>query len=294
MAEPTTQQLSGAKASGGDKALVFDHVSKFFGVRAAGKSEPKTMVALKDVSATVAPGEFITLLGPSGCGKTTLLRLTAGLLKPDEGSITIGDTRVGAPRKDACMVFQNFGLLPWRTVQKNVEFPLEIDGASAKERAERARHFISLVGLTSFEQHYPHELSGGMQQRVGIARAMMRDPFLLFMDEPFGALDAQTREQLQEDFLKIWKQNKMTVLFVTHSIDEALLLSDRIFVFATRPGRLTRVIDSPLAPFRMTEDVRMHPEFAACRAELRGLLHGAPEDIPAGAHLTSAATTASH
>jgi NitT/TauT family transport system ATP-binding protein len=255
--------------------LVFDKVSKFFGVRKTGKGEAGTMVALKEVCAKVEPGEFITLLGPSGCGKTTLLRMTAGLLKPDEGAITIGNTPVKQPRKDACMVFQNFGLLPWRTVARNVEFPLELDGVPKKERTERTRYFLNLVGLTSFENHYPHELSGGMQQRVGIARAMMREPILIFMDEPFGALDAQTREQLQEDFLKIWQQTRMTVLFVTHSIDEALLLSDRIFVFSSRPGRLSTIIESPLAPYRMTEDVRTRPEFAACRAELRKLLQQA-------------------
>jgi NitT/TauT family transport system ATP-binding protein len=267
-----------APPNGKTHTLVFDGVSKFFGVRKTVQDPPKMMVALKDVTASVAPGEFITLLGPSGCGKTTLLRMTAGLLKPDEGGITIGGVPVIAPRKDACMVFQNFGLLPWRTVQRNVEFPLELDRVSGSERAEKARHFINLVGLSSFEQHYPHELSGGMQQRVGIARAMMREPILIFMDEPFGALDAQTREQLQEDFLKIWKLTGMTVLFVTHSIDEALVLSDRIFVFSSRPGRLASIIDSPLAPYRMSEDVRTRPEFAACRAELRQLLQEAPGD----------------
>jgi NitT/TauT family transport system ATP-binding protein len=259
----------------GTHKLVFDKVSKFFGVRKTGHADVGLMVALKDVSAKVDPGEFITLLGPSGCGKTTLLRMTAGLLKPDEGAITIGDVPVKGPRKDACMVFQNFGLLPWRTVTRNIEFPLEIDGVPKRQCVERARHFIDLVGLSSFEDHYPHELSGGMQQRVGIARAMMREPILIFMDEPFGALDAQTREQLQEDFLKIWQQTRMTVLFVTHSIDEALLLSDRIFVFSSRPGRLSSIIESPLAPYRMTEDVRTRPEFAGCRAELRKLLQQA-------------------
>jgi NitT/TauT family transport system ATP-binding protein len=252
--------------------LVFNKVSKFFGIRKAGQANAGVMVALKDVCAKVEPGEFITLLGPSGCGKTTLLRMTAGLLSPDEGAITIGNVSVKEPRKDACMVFQNFGLLPWRTVTRNIEFPLELDGVPKKERVERARHFINLVGLSSFENHYAHELSGGMQQRVGIARATMREPILIFMDEPFGALDAQTREQLQEDFLKIWQQTRMTVLFVTHSIDEALLLSDRIFVFSARPGRLSSIIESPLAPYRMTKDVRMRPEFASCRAELRKLL----------------------
>jgi NitT/TauT family transport system ATP-binding protein len=254
--------------------LVFDRVSKFFDVRKTAQNNAGIMVALKDVCARVAPGEFITLLGPSGCGKTTLLRMTAGLVKPDEGAITIGDVPITAPRKDACMVFQNFGLLPWRSVLRNIEFPLELDGVSKTERVRRAQHFIDLVGLASFEHHYPHELSGGMQQRVGIARAMMREPILIFMDEPFGALDAQTREQLQEDFLKIWQQSGMTVLFVTHSIDEALLLSDRIFVFSARPGRLTTIIESPLAPYRMTEDVRARAEFATCRAELRALLQG--------------------
>lgn len=275
MLNPPTMGCPSGKAVKGDRAhsLVFSGVSKFFNVRASGEATTsKVMVALKDVSARVEAGEFITLLGPSGCGKTTLLRMTAGLLKPDEGTITIGGAPVTTPRKDACMVFQNFGLLPWRSVQRNVEFPLEIDGCSRKECAERAHHYIDLVGLSAFKDHFPHELSGGMQQRVGIARAMMREPILIFMDEPFGALDAQTREQLQEDFLKIWHKTGMTVLFVTHSIDEALLLSDRIFVFASRPGRLATIIDSPLAAYRMSEDVRARPEFGNCRVELRRLL----------------------
>jgi NitT/TauT family transport system ATP-binding protein len=266
------------KTTPGDKpghTLIFDKVSKFFKLRKTDKSDPGEMVALKEVSATVAPGEFVTLLGPSGCGKTTLLRMTAGLLKPDEGSITVGGVAVQSPRKDACMVFQNFGLLPWRTIASNVEFPLELDGMSKRQRVERAKYFLNLVGLSAFGGHYPHELSGGMQQRVGIARAMMREPIMIFMDEPFGALDAQTREQLQEDFLKIWQQTKMTVLFVTHSIDEALLLSDRIFVLAARPGRLSSIIESPLAPYRLTEDIRARPEFATYRAELRKLLQDA-------------------
>ncbi len=169
-------------------------------------------------------------------------------------------------------MFQNFGLLPWRTVLSNVEFPLELDGVAAAERRTLARHFIDLVGLTAFAEHFPHELSGGMQQRVGIARALMRKPILIFMDEPFGALDAQTREQLQEDFLKIWSQTGATVVFVTHSIDEALFLSDRIFVFNTAPGRIRGIVDSPLAAERMNGDVRAHPGFGRYRAELRDML----------------------
>jgi NitT/TauT family transport system ATP-binding protein len=254
--------------------VVYRDVSKFFPVRLrpGQKDRPELMVALDRINATIRKGELITLLGPSGCGKTTLLRLTAGLLGADEGLITIEGLPVARPRKDACMVFQNFGLLPWRTVLANVEFPLELDGVGVAERRDVARTFIDLVGLGSFAEHYPHELSGGMQQRVGIARALMRRPILIFMDEPFGALDAQTREQLQEDFLKIWAKTGATVVFVTHSIDEALYLSDRIFVFSTGPGRLRTIVRPPFAAARLHEDIRLHREFAPQRAELRQML----------------------
>jgi NitT/TauT family transport system ATP-binding protein len=251
----------------------FEKVSKFFSLRDSHNLRSKEMmVALDRVDATVAKGEFITLLGPSGCGKTTLLRIAAGLLLPDEGRVVVDGTPVTAPRRDACMVFQNFGLLPWRTVAANVEFPLELDGVGRAERQDRARHFLRLVGLERFAQHYPHELSGGMQQRVGIARALMRQPVLIMMDEPFGALDAQSREQLQEDFLKIWAHTSATVLFVTHSIDEALILSDRVFVFASGPGRIKMIFDSPLAADRLEQDVRTHPSFGQSRVQLRQLL----------------------
>jgi NitT/TauT family transport system ATP-binding protein len=261
-----------------DGMVVYEDVSKFFPVRIrrGQKDRPDMMVALDRVNATVRKGELITLLGPSGCGKTTLLRLTAGLLGADEGRITITGVPVTGPRKDACMVFQNFGLLPWRTVLGNVEFPLELDGVGMTERRELARHFIDLVGLGDFAEHFPHELSGGMQQRVGIARALMRNPILNFMDEPFGALDAQTREQLQEDFLKIWSRTGATVIFVTHSIDEALFLSDRIFVFNTAPGRVRTVVASPVAGERLNGDVRAHPDFGKYRAELRDMLRSEP------------------
>jgi len=194
---PTPAPIKPAPAP--NAMVAYENVSKFFPVRAPSgrKDRPDLMVALDRVSATVRNGEFVTLLGPSGCGKTTLLRLTAGLVRADEGRITIKGTPVSRPRKDACTVFQNFGLLPWRTVTENVEFPLEIDGVAMAERRDTAAHFIRLVGLSAFSDHYPHELSGGMQQRVGIARALMRRPILILMDEPFGALDAQTREQLQ-------------------------------------------------------------------------------------------------
>jgi NitT/TauT family transport system ATP-binding protein len=265
-------------AAATDGMVVYEDVSKFFPVRVrpGQKDRPKLMVALDRVNATVRKGELITLLGPSGCGKTTLLRLTAGLLEADEGRITIAGAQVTAPRKDACMVFQSFGLLPWRTVLGNVEFPLELDGVGRTERRDRARHFIDLVGLGAFAEHFPHELSGGMQQRVGIARALMRNPILIFMDEPFGALDAQTREQLQEDFLEIWSRTGATVIFVTHSIDEALFLSDRIFVLNSAPGRVRTIVSSPVAGERLNGDVRANPQFGKYRSELRDMLRNEP------------------
>ena len=252
-----------------------NNVVKRFKVRETETSEADEsgmMTALDDVSLEVKTGEFLSLLGPSGCGKTTLLRMAAGLLEADSGEILIGGIPVREPRKDACMVFQDFGLLPWRTVLDNICFPLEIDGVSKAERENTSQQYLDLVGLRGFEGHFPHELSGGMQQRVGIARALMRQPILLLMDEPFGALDAQTREQLQEDFLEIWQNLKTTVLFVTHSIDESLAVSDRVVVFTQRPGKIKRIIESPVAGDRMGSDVRSNPEFVSARAEIRAML----------------------
>ncbi|MBM3602137.1 MAG: ABC transporter ATP-binding protein [Alphaproteobacteria bacterium] len=230
------------------------------------------MLALDAISFDVQRGHLASLLGASGCGKTTLLRIAAGLIHADGGGISIDAARVQAPRNDVCMVFQNFGLLPWRSVLDNVAFPLELDGVAAAERYAAARHYIEIVGLAGFESQYPHELSGGMQQRVGIARALVRKPKVLLMDEPFAALDAQTRETLQEDFLRIWQEFKTTVLFVTHSIDEALVLSDRVVVFTPRPGRVHRIIDAPLGANRFDGDPRALPEFGRWRHEIRDML----------------------
>lgn len=250
-----------------------EHVRKSFKVRSGLQGGGSTSVlALQDVSLDVRQGEFISFLGASGCGKTTLLRLIAGLLRPDVGSIYVGSQPVKGPRKDLCMVFQNFGLLPWRTVLSNVAFPLEIDGVDRRERERAARKYLDLVGLSAFEDHFPHELSGGMQQRVGIARALVREPLVLLMDEPFAALDAQTREKLQDDFLQIWSRLKTTIVFVTHAIDEAFVLSDRVFVFSSRPGQVKEVIQSPVAPFRLKDDVRALPEFAEQAHRVRELL----------------------
>jgi NitT/TauT family transport system ATP-binding protein len=228
---------------------------------------------LKDVSFTVASGEVVTLLGPSGCGKTTLLRIIAGLASADTGTILFnGENRPG-PSKEKAFVFQQFGLLPWRNVLKNVEFPLELDGVPSAERTEIARKYIRLVNLTGFEKHYPHSLSGGMQQRVGIARALTRNPPLLLMDEPFGALDAQTRELLQEELLKILRETQNAVIFVTHSIAEAILLSNKIVVLAANPGRIKRIVkvertvSSDVGLQRKSSDAQQEMEI-----ELRNLL----------------------
>jgi NitT/TauT family transport system ATP-binding protein len=251
-----------------------DGVGKRFEIRDKRQQQSQITQALADVSLEIGRGEFISFLGPSGCGKTTLLRLVAGLLQPDDGSIAVAGQPVTGPRKDCCMVFQHFGLLPWRTVLRNVEFPMELDGVPEAQRRETAKKFIKLVGLSGTEERFPHELSGGMQQRVGIARALTREPVLLLMDEPFGALDAQTREQLQEEFRKIWVMTKNTVVFVTHSIDEALVLSNRIVVFTTGPGRIKQIVDDPLGALRNDPDVRSLPEFGKCRGQLRAMLRG--------------------
>jgi NitT/TauT family transport system ATP-binding protein len=261
------------EATSGPTMLKVERVYKSFSVRdAAGGARRKLMSVLDDVSLDVARGEFVSLLGASGCGKTTLLRMMAGLLRPDSGTISVAGSPMQTPRKDVCMVFQNFGLLPWRSVIANTAFPLEIDGLGKSEREDIAAEYLKLVGLVGFERHFPHELSGGMQQRVGIARSLVRKPVILLMDEPFAALDAQTREKLQEDFLNIWMQLKTTIVFVTHAIDESLVLSDRIVVLRSRPGRVNRVIDSPVAENRIGRDVRVLPEFAEQAHEIRELL----------------------
>ena len=254
--------------------LKIDHIHKSFKAKTAGS--PKGMTrqqVLSDVSLDVAEGEFVSLLGASGCGKTTLLRMIAGLIKPDRGTVFAKGQPIMQPRKDICMVFQNFGLLPWLTVLANVAFPLELDGVGKSEREAVAEKYIKLVNLAGFENHYPHELSGGMQQRVGIARALVRRPIVLLMDEPFAALDAQTREQLQDEFLRIWAQLKTTIVFVTHAIDESLVLSDKIVLLSSRPGRVAKVLASPVAPYRLSEkDVRTHPDFSAQSHDIREFL----------------------
>jgi NitT/TauT family transport system ATP-binding protein len=227
------------------------------------------LVALHNVSFSVRNKEFVCLLGPSGCGKTTLIRIIAGLIRADRGEIRVNGNPVTAPGRDRCMVFQQFGLLPWRTVLGNVEFGLEIEGMGRAERQKIACEYLSLVGLSGFEEYYPHQISGGMQQRVGIARALSKKPDILLMDEPFGAVDAQTREQLQEELLKIWNKTDTTVIFVTHSIDESIYLSDRVIIMQSRPGRIKEEVKIDLPRPRWEGDVKADPRFAELRAQVR-------------------------
>ena len=207
--------------------------------------QPRTnskLVALDDVNLSIRDGEFVSIVGPSGCGKTTFLSVVDGLIPSTAGRIVVDGKPVSAPGPDRAVVFQDASLLPWRTVLGNVLYGLECQGMKSGQARERAQHFIEMVGLQGFEQHYPHELSGGMQQRVNLARALVMDPEILLMDEPFAALDAQTREVMQEELLHIWLRAKKTVLFVTHQINEAIYLSDRVIVFTARPGRVKRTV----------------------------------------------------
>lgn len=209
--------------------------------------EGDEVVALSDINLDVADEEFVCFIGPSGCGKTTLLRITAGLEKPDSGTLTVNNEPIKGPGPNRGMVFQEYSLFPWRTVLKNITFSLEMKKIPKSEREKISREFLELVGLSKFADSYPHELSGGMKQRVAIARALVNDPDVLLMDEPFGAVDAQTRNRLQHELLNIWEKKKKTVLFITHSVDEAVFLADKVVVFTARPGRIKEVfsIDLP-------------------------------------------------
>ncbi|MCD4767097.1 MAG: ABC transporter ATP-binding protein [Methanosarcinales archaeon] len=209
--------------------------------------EGDEVVALSDINLDVADKEFVCFIGPSGCGKTTLLRIIAGLEEPDSGTLTVNNEPITGPGPNRGMVFQEYSLFPWRTVLKNITFSLEMKKIPKSEREKISRDFLELVGLSKFADSYPHELSGGMKQRVAIARALVNDPDVLLMDEPFGAVDAQTRNRLQHELLNIWEKKKKTVLFITHSVDEAVFLADKVVVFTARPGRIKEVfsIDLP-------------------------------------------------
>ncbi len=218
--------------------LEIDHVSKRFE-----GDDGEAVEALRDISLGVAEGEFVCILGPSGCGKTTLLRIVAGLETPSEGEVRVDGVPVTGPTPRLGMIFQDYSLYPWRRVIDNIAFGLELAGTGKDERLATAREYLDLVGLEGFADAYPYELSGGMRQRVAVARALATDPAVVLMDEPFGALDAQTRNAMQRELLRIWERTRKTVLFVTHSVDEAVYLADRIVVLTARPGRVREIVE---------------------------------------------------
>jgi NitT/TauT family transport system ATP-binding protein len=231
-----------------------------------------TLEVLRDIRFNVAAGEFISIIGPSGCGKTTLLRILHGLEPATSGTVSVSGKRVEAPSPSSAMVFQQFNLFPWLTVARNIAFGLEVAKLASAQRKERTDRFVRLVGLQGFSEHYPHELSGGMQQRVGLARALALDPEVLLLDEPFGALDAITREELQREIAVILAQSPKTVVFITHNMDEAIFFSDRILVMGTRPGRIVEEVRVDLPRPREADAVRASREFATMREHLWSLL----------------------
>ncbi|MCC7017161.1 MAG: ABC transporter ATP-binding protein [Rhodospirillales bacterium] len=266
----------------GDRAgqrLQVSHGHPFIGLASVGKNfrtrSGDEVCALKDITLAIEPQEFVSIVGPSGCGKSTLLRIIAGLIAPSEGAVHMAGARVEGPRRDIGMVFQAPVLLPWRTNLKNVLVPAEVIGFDRRQSESRARELLDLVGLGRFADKYPSELSGGMRQRVSIARALMHDPATLLMDEPFGALDAMTRESMGLELLRIWNASRKTVILVTHSIEEAVFLADRVIVMSSRPGTVSEAVDVGLKRPRTTE-TRADGEFVRLTNRLRGVFETLP------------------
>lgn len=246
--------------------LEVKNLSKYF-------NTPKSQVcALKDINFEVYRREFVCVIGPSGCGKSTLIRTLAGLETPSTGEILLNGQSVQEPGPDRGMVFQGYTLFPWLTVKKNVMFGLKVCGHSKDDAEEQARQWIELVGLSKFEDNYPHQLSGGMKQRVAIARALANQPKILLMDEPFGALDPQTRCKMQEHLMEIWQNIDITVLFITHDLDEAIYLADRILVLKAHPGEVQEIIEVPVPQPRHSEQL-ISEEFLATKRRLEELIH---------------------
>lgn len=257
------------KFEGGRPVLKIEHVSKVF----SSGTGTGTLEVLRDINLDVAEGEFVSLLGPSGCGKTTLLKIVGGLVPATSGAIHLNGQLSMKPSRDNGFVFQHFNLFPWRTVLGNAVYGLELQGVgTAAERNEKALSYLRALGLEGFHNHFPAQISGGMKQRVGIARALLINPRVLLMDEPFGALDALTREVLQEELLRIVANEGRTVVFVTHSIDEAIYLSDRIVVMGRNPGKIMREFKLTLPKPRWEYNFRKEPEYIALREEIWELL----------------------
>jgi NitT/TauT family transport system ATP-binding protein len=273
-------------------AIVFDHVSREF------ERDGTSFPALSDVSFTVQDREFVAIVGPSGCGKTTCLRMAAGLEFPTAGTVTVGSRPVTAPGPDRAVVFQQFALFPWKTVHENIDFGLRSKSLPEKARRERIAAAVAMMGLQGYESAFPHQLSGGMQQRVAIARSYVLEPDVLLMDEPFGALDAQTRVVMQEELIKLARVNPRTVLFITHAVEEAVYLADRVVVMTRRPGRIREIVD--VLPVRRaerwdrfdrSEEVMDQESFVHLRTRIWRLLRG--EQQPEGTVSSSTGGSAS-
>jgi NitT/TauT family transport system ATP-binding protein len=252
--------------------IVAKNIRKTFHVRRAENKGTKEFVALENLNLDVYPGEFITIVGPSGCGKSTFLDMLAGLNHPTSGEIKIDGKLITGPALDRGIVLQGYALFPWRSVRQNVEFGLEIKGIAKDQRRQISRDYLNLVGLQGFEESYPYELSGGMKQRVAIARALAYNPEVLLMDEPFAAVDAQTRETLQDELLRIWEKTHKTIIFVTHSIDEAVFLADRVAVMSANPGDIKEIVKIKLPRPRRLGDIRSSPDFNWARHKVWELL----------------------
>ncbi|MEU5229029.1 ABC transporter ATP-binding protein [Streptomyces anulatus] len=266
MQKQQTTPRTGFTAGTGPAAVRLADVSVRF------RSKKRDVTAIGDVSLDVAPGEFVAIVGPSGCGKSTLLKLVAGLLTASSGEVLLGGEQVTGPRHDIGYVFQRAALLEWRSALRNILLQAEIRHMEPASARERADDLIRMTGLTGFEDAYPHELSGGMQQRVALCRALLHEPPVLLMDEPFGALDALTREQMNTELNRIWRTTGTTVLLVTHSISEAVYLADRVVVMSPRPGTVTEVIEVGLPAERDYSETLGRPEFRAAAAHIRDLL----------------------
>lgn len=245
--------------------LRIHHVSKVF------EQKHRVVTALEDTNFDVREGEFVTILGPSGCGKSTILKIIAGLTEPSSGYVMLNNQRINGPGADRGMVFQAYTLFPWLTVERNISFGLQLKGIPKTQRQETVEHYLELIGLNGFGAMYPNSLSGGMKQRVAIARALANDPEVLLMDEPFGALDAQTRTVMQELLLKVWEESHKTILFVTHDVDEAIFMGDRVYVMTARPGRLKAEIPVPL-PRPREFSVKASPEFMRLKGKILELI----------------------
>lgn len=241
--------------------IEIDNLSKVYQGRAG------AVTALQNTQLAIGQNEFVCVVGPSGCGKTTLLNIIAGLESATTGTVKVENKLVTGPGKERGVVFQQYALFPWKTVLKNVEFGLKLRGLGAKERKERAEKYLELVGLKDFANAYPKELSGGMKQRVAIARAYAVEPEVLLMDEPFGALDAQTRAQLQEELLTTWEKEKRTIFFITHDVEEAVILAQRVIIMSARPGRIKEVIDVDI-PYPRTQETKLSDRFVEIKNEI--------------------------